>query len=87
MDENYQVIYRDTDSIFVLMKNCPFEKCFEKGEMIASYITHCLKNPIELKFEKIYQPFFINSKKKYCGMRYTNPKQNKGIFDCCWVIT
>lgn len=33
-------------------------------------ISKMYPSPIELKFEKIYHPFLIAAKKKYCGYKY-----------------
>lgn len=73
-------IYGDTDSVFVnyiIMKDgvrisgkqalgATIELSTEAGDLI----THCLKPPHKLAFEKVLMPFVLLSKKRYVGMLY-----------------
>jgi DNA polymerase delta subunit 1 len=53
------------------LKTKVLEESFEKGRVIAHKITEKLfKKPIELEFEKIYQPYILLSKKRYIGNYY-----------------
>nr|UQK62776.1 U38 [Human betaherpesvirus 7]UQK62993.1 U38 [Human betaherpesvirus 7] len=63
-----EVIYGDTDSLFVTFKNvCP--KALKRiAPSIASHITNTLfKHPIKLEFEKILFPLILICKKRYIG--------------------
>lgn len=40
---------------------------------MASLITSINPPPVVLKFEKVYQPCVLMSKKRYCGYKYENP--------------
>lgn len=80
INKDYQVIYGDTDSIFVLMKEHTINQSFEAIDKILEKITSSLPYPIDLKFEKIYQPSIYYSKKRYCGYKYEN-KQSQPVLE------
>nr|AIN81096.1 DNA polymerase [Gorilla gorilla herpesvirus 7]AIN81097.1 DNA polymerase [Gorilla gorilla herpesvirus 7]AIN81108.1 DNA polymerase [Gorilla gorilla herpesvirus 7]AIN81109.1 DNA polymerase [Gorilla gorilla herpesvirus 7] len=63
-----EVIYGDTDSIFVTFKNlCPVA-LKRIAPSIASHITNTLfTHPIKLEFEKILFPLILICKKRYIG--------------------
>jgi DNA polymerase zeta len=65
-----EVLYGDTDSLFVVLRGRSQEEAFRIGEEIASTITSQYPHPIELKFEKVYNPLILVSKKRYVGWRY-----------------
>jgi DNA polymerase delta subunit 1 len=80
-ESNYdcEVIYGDTDSIYV-MYNTPysgkahFDECFRLAEECADRITEALfRKPMELEFEKIMYPFYLFTKKRYATVIWTNP--------------
>lgn len=47
------------------------EISFRLGEEAADRISKTFKYPIELEFEKCYQPYLLFSKKRYAGLMYT----------------
>jgi DNA polymerase delta subunit 1 len=47
------------------------EISFKLGEEAADRISQTFKRPIELEFEKCYQPYLLFSKKRYAGLMYT----------------
>ena len=58
----------------------------EIAKEMASHVTKKFKNPIELKFEKVYWPCILESKKRYFGYpwegeykRGKHPFEAKGI--------
>ena len=65
----YDVIYGDTDSIFVNSKEKDYKKAFEKGEEIQDWLNDFVRDYIEknydrnsyleLEFEKVYKKFFM----------------------------
>ena len=65
------VVYGDTDSIFLKTKITDLEKARELGEEIASYVSNYLEGTLELEFEKIYRTFLILTKKRYAGWKFT----------------
>lgn len=66
------VIYGDTDSLFIKCKGQSLEKAFQIGRELAAEVTKINPFPMELKFEKVYFPCVMLSKKRYCGYMYEN---------------
>ena len=75
------VIYGDTDSIFVdfqprdvdgnlLLGKAGLERSIELGKEVSKGIRNVLKNPQNLGYEKTFWPFIIFSKKRYVGNKY-----------------
>ncbi|ORY22294.1 DNA/RNA polymerase, partial [Neocallimastix californiae] len=67
---NAKVIYGDTDSLFVLLPNASKETAFKYGKEICDEITARNLDPIKLKFEKVYHPCILITKKRYVGYKY-----------------
>ncbi|XP_052192570.1 DNA polymerase zeta catalytic subunit isoform X3 [Diospyros lotus] len=82
-----EVIYGDTDSMFVLLRGRSIKEAFEIGNDIASAVTAANPNPVTLKMEKVYHPCFLLTKKRYVGYSYENPDQVKPIFDAKGIET
>jgi len=68
MDMGYEVIYGDTDSIFVKVKTKDLEKAYDKGEEIVGKIK--LPGKLALNFEKVFRSFLILTKKRYAGWSF-----------------
>lgn len=73
-EKGYDVIYGDTDSLFVKVNNKEAIKEGEKlnkkaNEYLDDYIkkNYKLENKLKLEFEKCFTKFFIASKKRYVG--------------------
>ncbi|XP_021281513.1 DNA polymerase zeta catalytic subunit isoform X2 [Herrania umbratica] len=81
------VIYGDTDSMFVLLKGRTVKESFKIGHEIASAITAMNPNPVTLKMEKVYHPCFLLTKKRYVGYSYESPDQVKPVFDAKGIET
>tara|TARA_Y100000389_G_scaffold80503_1_gene77165 strand:+ start:2071 stop:5136 length:3066 start_codon:yes stop_codon:yes gene_type:complete len=75
------VVYGDTDSIMVKFNTGEtgweaVKKSFEMGIEAGKWITEELnkdvtyKDIIDLEFEKVYWPYCLYSKKRYCGLMY-----------------
>ncbi|KAG0345473.1 DNA polymerase zeta [Podila humilis] len=60
---NARVVYGDTDSMFVQLKGRTREEAFEIGYDISETITRMNPRPVKLKFEKVYHPCFLVTKK------------------------
>ncbi|KAJ0256178.1 DNA polymerase zeta catalytic subunit [Hirschfeldia incana] len=84
---NARVVYGDTDSMFVLLKGRTVKEAFEIGQEIASGITEMNPYPVTLKMEKVYQPCFLLTKKRYVGYSYESPDQNEPTFDAKGIET
>lgn len=65
-----KVVYGDTDSLFVYLPGKSLPDAFEIGEILAKKITEKFPDPIKLKFEKVYHPCVLLSKKRYVGYSY-----------------
>lgn len=85
---NFQVIYGDTDSIFVNL-NKDFQNFdskkkfgFELENQINKFISNWVKenfgqkNHLKIELERIYSNFFIASKKRYVGFDQISNKLN-----------
>jgi DNA polymerase zeta len=82
-----EVIYGDTDSLFVLLKGRTVKESFRIGYEIASAITAMNPNPVTLKMEKVYHPCFLLTKKRYVGYSYESPEQTEPVFDAKGIET
>lgn len=88
-----KVIYGDTDSLFIQFKDCDRDTAFKRSMEMVDAITKANPYPIKMKFEKIYQPCVLQTKKRYCGFKWESPEQTKPVFetkgmeiirrDCC----
>jgi DNA polymerase I len=67
---NVEIVYGDTDSIFVKTRITNLDEARELGERIAKFATENLPGLLELEFEKIYRTFLILTKKRYAGWRF-----------------
>lgn len=74
-------------SMFVLLKGRTVKEAFEVGQQIASGITEMNPYPVTLKMEKVYQPCFLLTKKRYVGYSYESPDQDKPTFDAKGIET
>ncbi|KAF9091413.1 DNA polymerase zeta, partial [Mortierella sp. GBA35] len=84
---NARVVYGDTDSMFVLLKGRTRQEAFEIGYDISETITRMNPRPVKLKFEKVYHPCFLVTKKRYVGSSYETPTQVEPIFDAKGIET
>ena len=73
--------------MFVLLKGRSREEAFRIGKEIASLVTASNPDPVTLKFEKVYHPCFLLTKKRYVGYSYENPEQKEPIFDAKGIET
>lgn len=90
VDLNIQVVYGDTDSIFIKFQynRKDFEKnrndTFRLATVCGDNLTNDIfqRPPIELEFEKVFHPFILLTKKRYIANKFENPKdpfQLKGV--------
>ncbi|KIV97864.1 hypothetical protein PV10_01567 [Exophiala mesophila] len=82
-----EVVYGDTDSLFVYLKGRTREQAFDIGEEIADTITKMNPRPIKLKFEKVYHPCVLLAKKRYVGFKYESRNQTEPDFDAKGIET
>ncbi|XP_041420560.1 DNA polymerase zeta catalytic subunit isoform X2 [Xenopus laevis] len=82
-----KVVYGDTDSMFVLLKGATKEQSFKIGQEIAEAVTATNPKPIKLKFEKVYLPCVLQTKKRYVGYMYETVNQKDPVFDAKGIET
>ncbi|CDZ96255.1 DNA polymerase zeta, catalytic subunit [Phaffia rhodozyma] len=75
------VVYGDTDSLFVHLPGKSKEMAFRIGYEMADAITAKNPKPMKLKFEKVYLPCVLQSKKRYVGFKYEHPDELVPTFD------
>eukprot|EP00957_Ditylum_brightwellii_P125577 9572231-Ditylum_brightwellii.AAC.1 len=76
-----QVIYEDTDSLFVKLPGYSVKEAFSFGEKFCSAVTAANIPPVQLKLENIYAATLLQTKKKYCGMKFESPEEQNPIFE------
>lgn len=76
-----EVVYGDTDSLFVYLKGRTKGEAFDIGNEIAKTITDMNPRPVKLKFEKVYLPSILLAKKRYVGFKYETKDQKEPDFD------
>ncbi|KAM7201381.1 hypothetical protein V8F20_004845 [Naviculisporaceae sp. PSN 640] len=84
---NAEVVYGDTDSLFIYLKGRTREQAFDIGAEMAKAITNLNPRPIKLKFEKVYHPCVLLAKKRYVGYKYESKDQKIPEFDAKGIET
>jgi DNA polymerase zeta len=82
-----EVVYGDTDSLFIYLKGRTKDEAFDIGEEIAKTVTNMNPRPIKLKFEKVYLPCVLLAKKRYVGFKYEHRNQVEPDFDAKGIET
>ena len=82
-----EVVYGDTDSLFVYLKGRTKDEAFDIGQEIAKTITDMNPRPVKLKFEKVYHPCVLLAKKRYAGFKYESKSQKEPDFDAKGIET
>ncbi|XP_022248567.1 DNA polymerase zeta catalytic subunit-like isoform X1 [Limulus polyphemus] len=82
-----RVVYGDTDSMFVHLPGKSKIEAFKIGEEIAEAVTSINPKPVKLKFEKVYFPCVLQTKKRYVGFMYENINQKDPVYDAKGIET
>ncbi|XP_061603090.1 DNA polymerase zeta catalytic subunit [Cololabis saira] len=82
-----RVVYGDTDSMFVLLRGATKEQAFRIGSEMAEAVTATNPKPVKLKFEKVYLPCVLQTKKRYVGYMYESLDQKEPVFDAKGIET
>ncbi|KAF4119849.1 DNA polymerase zeta [Geosmithia morbida] len=82
-----EVVYGDTDSLFVHLKGKTREQAFDIGMEMAKAVTEVNPRPVKLKFEKVYHPCVLLAKKRYVGYKYESREQTEPEFDAKGIET
>lgn len=65
-----QVVYGDTDSVFVHCPGCSKEETLTLSKEMSTYASSLFGYPHKLEAEKVYKNLIIYKKKKYAGIKY-----------------
>ena len=82
-----EVVYGDTDSLFVYLKGRTRDQAFDIGAEMAKAISDMNPRPVKLKFEKVYHPCVLLAKKRYVGYKYETRDQTVPEFDAKGIET
>ncbi|BGP44636.1 DNA polymerase zeta [Rhodotorula kratochvilovae] len=86
-----EVVYGDTDSLFIYLPGKTKDEAFRIGNEMADVITQQNPRPIKLKFEKarfaVYLPCVLVAKKRYVGFKYEFLQQKEPDFDAKGIET
>lgn len=82
-----EVVYGDTDSMFVYLPGKTKEQAFRIGNDIADTVTALNPSPVKLKFEKVYHPCVLMAKKRYVGFKYEHVDDKDPVFDAKGIET
>lgn len=82
-----EVVYGDTDSLFISLKGRTRDEAFTIGEEISKAVTKMNPRPVKLKFEKVYHPCVLLAKKRYVGFKYEHRDQVEPNFDAKGIET
>lgn len=76
-----QVVYGDTDSLFVHLRGRSKDDAHRIGDEIANEITSRCPKDVVLKMEKVFLPCVLSSKKRYVGFAYESKSTIEPHFD------
>lgn len=76
-----QVLYGDTDSVFIKLPGRTVQEAFCFGEEYCQAVTASNPPPVQLKLEKVYLGSILQTKKKYCGMKFESKDQVTPTFE------
>lgn len=66
-----EVIYGDTDSIFIKFPTTDLVQSMELGKQAAERITNTInRKPYKIEYEKTFYPFILFCRKRYVGLMY-----------------
>lgn len=82
-----EVVYGDTDSLFVYLPGRTKDDAFTIGKEIAEAVTDMNPRPVKLKFEKVYHPCVLIAKKRYVGFKYEHRDQKEPEWDAKGIET
>ncbi|CEH17017.1 probable catalytic subunit of dna polymerase zeta upr-1 [Ceraceosorus bombacis] len=82
-----QVVYGDTDSLFIYLPGRSKDDAFRVGNAMAETISADNPAPVKLKFEKVYLPCLLMAKKRYVGFMYETPDQEEPAFNAKGIET
>lgn len=82
-----KVVYGDTDSLFICLPGRTVGEAFDFGEEFCKSVTESNPPPVHLKLEKVYSSCMLQTKKKYCGMKFESRGQREGVWEAKGIET
>lgn len=82
-----RVVYGDTDSMFIVLPGRTKDQAFVLGQEIADTVSSMFPKPMKLRFEKVYLPCVLQTKKRYVGFKYETRDQQQAVFDAKGIET
>ena len=76
-----EVVYGDTDSLFIVLPGRSKQEAVQIGHEIANTITALNPPDVVLKFEKVYFPCILATKKRYVGAMFETEQQEEWHFE------
>ena len=76
-----EVLYGDTDSLFIKLPGRSVDEAFDFGEIFCKTVTSLNPPPVQLKLEKVYLGSILQTKKKYCGMKFESREAKTPDFE------
>jgi DNA polymerase zeta len=73
--------------VFIKLPGRTVKEAFEFGEQFCNAVTASNPPPVQLKLERVYQGSMMQTKKKYCGMKFESKEQRKPIFEAKGIET
>jgi len=65
-----EVVYGDTDSIFIKFPVTDLAASIDLGKKTAARITELCRRPYKIEYEKTFYPFILFCRKRYVGLMY-----------------
>ena len=65
-----EIVYGDTDSIFIKFPTKDLKESIELGKKSADRITSLCRKPYKIEYEKTFFPFILFCRKRYVGLMY-----------------
>jgi len=81
---NGEIIYGDTDSIFIKFPTRDLAESIKLGQQSAARITSLCRKPYKIEYEKTFYPFILFCRKRYIGNMYEDDvnkyhRKNMGV--------
>ena len=75
----FQVVYGDTDSVFVMLEGRSKAEAFVIGREMANEISQMFTKPVKLKFEKVYLPALLEVSPFLCFLLISAAQTSLGF--------
>lgn len=73
--------------MFIMLPGASKADAFRIGREIAAEVTAANPDPVKLKFEKVYLPCILQTKKRYVGFMYEHEDQVEPVFEAKGIET